>query len=586
MKVLGVSGLFHDAAAAVLVDGQLRAAAQEERFSRKKQDSSIPWRATRACLEIAEISIADIDVLAYYEQPGVKLDRQLSMLGAEKRPAVAAELIARIDPQRPHRALRDGLGFDGRIEFVPHHMSHAASAFYFSGFDEAAVLVLDAVGEWSTSSHGIGSAKAGVRLVESDRFPDSLGLFYSTITSYIGFEVNEGEYKTMGLAPLGKPVLASKLRRLIHCADGRVVLDLRYFDFVGMERMWSQELVELLGRGPRSADAPIDEWHADLAASAQLILEEIVCDKARAVKKLTGARHLCIAGGVALNCVATAAIRAAGIFDDVFVPPAAGDAGGAIGAAAQVSFESGSPVPVERIRHAYLGPQYSTERDVVPLLVAAQIPFVDYRGNVPGIVNEVAERIASGQIIGWFQGRMEFGPRALGARSILADPRVGGMRDRINELVKMRESFRPFAPSVLDTEASKYFDCDVPMPFMLETVAVRVDWLPAITHVDGSARIQTVDSSDNPRFADLLRTFRDKTGCAALLNTSFNQRGEPIVCTPMDALECFARSQLDALAMGDVLVDIKKLPSNIKEQLQSRPIQRSRSTELPIYELV
>lgn len=586
MNVLGISALFHDAAAAVLVNGNVQAAAQEERFSRKKQDRSVPWRAMRACLDSAGISIGDIDVLAYYEDPGVKLDRQLSMLAAETRPEVTEDLVARIDPYKPYRALREGLGYDGPIKFTPHHVSHAASSFYFSGFEEAAILVLDAVGEWSTSSHGLGSARSGIRLWETDRFPDSLGLFYSTITAYIGFEVNEGEYKTMGLAPLGRPVFVDQLRRLVQAKDGRVRLDLRYFDFAGLRQMWSEALVELLGRPPRSADQPLSDWHADLACSAQAVLEDIVLQKARVAKKLTGAKNLCMAGGVALNCVATAALRATGLFDDIFVPPAAGDAGGSVGAAAQVSYELGAQPPVKRLEHAYLGPEYATEHDIIPLLDAARVPFTDYRPCFDRLVADVVQRLASGQVIGWFQGRMEFGPRALGARSILADPRVADMRDRINSLVKMRESFRPFAPSVLSSSASDYFDCAVAMPFMLETTRTRVDSLPAVTHVDGSARVQTVDDGSNWKFAALLQGFLDKTGCAVLLNTSFNQRGEPIVCTPEDALTCFARSRLDALVLGEVVVDVKDLPDTLTARLPAHKRGHGSSRELAVYELL
>jgi carbamoyltransferase len=586
MKVLGISALFHDAAAAIVVDGHLLAAAQEERFSRKKQDRSVPWRAARACLDSTGLSMADIDFLAYYEDPGVKLDRQLWMVADETRPEVAADLIGRIDPYRPYRALREGLGYDGPVRFAPHHMSHAASSFYFSGFEEAAILVLDAVGEWSTSSYGHGSVSSGIKLWETDRFPDSLGLFYSTITSYIGFEVNEGEYKTMGLAPLGRPVLSDRLRSMIHADNGRVSLDLRYFDFVGQRRMWSDALVELLGQPPRSPDEPLRDWHADLACSAQTVLEDIVLQKARAAKSVTGAKNLCMAGGVALNCVATARLRASGLFEDVFVPPAAGDAGGSVGAAAQVSWDLGVRLPVERLEHAYFGPAYTTEYDVIPVLDAACIPFSDYRQDSDALIHDVIQRLAGGQIIGWFQGRMEFGPRALGARSILADPRLADMRDRINSLVKMRESFRPFAPSVLSNVAPAYFSCDIPMPFMLETVRARVDWLPAVTHVDGSARIQTVDSSVNPRFASLLEEFGEQTGCAVLLNTSFNQRGEPIVCTPVDAIECFVRSRLDALVLEDVVIDAKTLPASLVAAMHKRQADRRPSGELAIYELI
>lgn len=588
-----MSALFHDAAAAVMVDGQLVAAAQEERFSRRKQDRSVPWRAVRSCLDEAGLAISELDCLAYYEDPALKADRQRVMLAGESRADVTSELLRRMDPEAALRSLREGLGFDGPIRLVPHHLSHAASAFYFSGFEESAVLVLDAVGEWATSSYGRASVRSGITLWEADRFPDSLGLFYSTVTAYLGFEVNEGEYKTMGLAPLGRPRFVEELRRLIDCDErGNVRLDLDYFDFLGLRRMWSERLVALLGRPPRGPGEELTDWHADLARSVQVILEEIVLRKARAVRELTGAQDVCMAGGVALNCVATAALRAAGVFRDIFVPPAAGDAGGAVGAAAQTSFDLGVPVRRERLAHSYLGPRFDTERDVLPVLRAAEIAGTDYRGRTDDLLDDVVRRLAGGQVIGWFQGRMEFGPRALGARSILADPRQDGMRDHINALVKLRESFRPFAPSVLREHTAEYFDTAVPQPFMLETVPVKVSSLPSVTHVDGTARLQTVDAAANPRYAALLERWRLATGCAVLLNTSFNQRGEPIVCTPVDALACFVRAGLDALVIEDVVVELADLPVawlRTPDGGSPLPPPHDRSgaePELAVYELV
>ena len=584
VNILGISALFHDSSAALLVDGHLCSAMQEERFSRRKCDGGLPWRAARRCLDEAGLSIADIDLLAYYEDPGVKLDRQLSMLARETRADVATRLLNRIDAAHAYRALREGLGYDGPIRFIPHHTSHAASAFFYSGFDEAAVLVLDAVGEWATSSAGHASIASGIRLHEVDRFPHSLGLFYSTVTSYIGFEVNEGEYKTMGLAPMGRPQFVDRLRRVITCDDeGAVRLDPAYFDFVGLRRMWSDAFTDLMGRPPRARGEELDQWHSDIAASAQVILEEIVLLKATAVRAHTGAERLCMAGGVALNCVATAALRRSGMFEDIFVQPAAGDAGGAVGAAAQASWELGTPPPVRRLEHVYLGPRYTTEHDVIPVLASAGMPYRDYRGDEDALLEDVVARITAGQVIGWFQGRMEFGPRALGARSIIADPRLSNMRDRINGMVKMREAFRPFAPSVLLDHVGEYFDCPVPQPFMVETVTSSVDWLPAVTHVDGSARVQTVTHESHPRYARLLERFRARTGCAVLLNTSFNQRGEPIVCAPTDAFACFARSRLDALVIEDVVVDGRDLPA--ATSAYGPADRRTDDLELAVYQL-
>ncbi|MEE4488988.1 carbamoyltransferase family protein [Streptomyces sp. BE230] len=583
-NVLGVSALFHDSSVALLTDGVLRSAMQEERFSRNKCDGGLPWRAMRRCLDEAGLSIGDIDVLAYYEDPGMKLDRQLSMLAAETRPEVAGRLLGRIDASRPYRALREGLGYDGPIQCVPHHVSHAASAFYYSGFDEAAILVLDAVGEWTTASAGHGSTVSGIRMREVDRFPHSLGLFYSTVTSYIGFEVNEGEYKTMGLAPMGNPRFVDQLRQMISSdEEGAVRLDLAYFDFVGLRRMWSDAFTDLIGQPPRAHGEDLTQWHSDLAASVQVILEEIVLRKAAALRERTAARRLCMAGGVALNCVATAALRCSGVFEDIFVQPASGDAGGAVGAAAQVSWELCTPPPVARLEHVYLGPSFNTDGDVIPILEAVGAPFRDYRGDEDALLDDVVARVAAGQVIGWFQGRMEFGPRALGARSILADPRLPDMRDRINGMVKMRESFRPFAPSVLLEHAGEYFDCAVPQPFMTETVQSVVDFLPAVTHIDGSARVQTVHRETHPRYARLLERFHAHTGCAVLLNTSFNQRGEPIVCTPTDAYACFVRSRLDALVIEDVVVDGRDLP--VAPAAFGPADKRTDAAELAVYRL-
>ena len=587
MIVLGISGLYHDAAAALVIDGELVAAAEEERFSRIKHDGSVPWRAARSCLAAAGVDITAVDHVAYYEDPAAKHDRQLSMLAGEPSWDVSAELAERLDPGRPRQALRAGLGYDGPVTFVPHHLSHAASAYYFSGFREAAVLVLDAVGEWTTASCGAASPREGLRLREVDRFPHSLGLFYSTVTGYLGFEVNDGEYKTMGLAPYGRPVLVDELRELIRSDDdGRVTLDMDYFAFPSLQRMWSDRLPALLGRPSRAAADPLSDWHADVARSAQVVLEDIVVRKARHAARTTGARHLCLAGGVALNCVAIAAIRDSGLFEDLFVQPAAGDAGGALGAAAQVTVELGGVMPVRRLTDVRLGPEFSTARDIVPMLDDAGIAYRDCRDRFDDLLDEVAGRLAAGEIIGWCQGRMEFGPRALGARSILADPRAADMRDRVNALVKMREPFRPFAPAVLERHAQEYFEIENPLPYMVETVRVHVDTLPATTHTDGSARVQTVNPATNPRFAALLERFHARTGCAVLLNTSFNQRGEPIVCTPADALHCFVRARLDALVLEDVLVEASAVPTTWRARTRSGPRRPDAAGgELAVYQL-
>jgi carbamoyltransferase len=554
-NVVGVSAYYHDSACAVLRDGHLIAAASEERFTRKKYDRALPQQAFRYCLREAGLTLADIDAIGYYEDPFEKLERQIAMV----LPGLPADwrALGRLDPKRPERQIRDVLGCDCPLYVVKHHESHAASAFYFSGFTESALLTADGVGEWATSTSGRASRQHGIELLDRIEFPHSLGLFYSTLTSYLGFGVNDGEYKVMGLAPYGEPRFVDRLERLIELdAGGRYRLNGRYFDFRSSERMYSEELPALLGQPPRTRDAEIQPFHQNVARSAQVLLERVLLAQVRALHDRVPLDALCMAGGVALNCVANAAIRREGPFKQLFVQPAAGDAGGALGAAALAHVAlTGEKSVGCRLEHAYYGPGY-TAADIARLLDATKTPAADYQGDEQGLLADTADRLACGQVVGWFQGRMEFGPRALGARTILADPRDAGMRDRINGLVKKREAFRPFAPAVSWAHAREHFALDHPSPFMLETCQVISPLsLPAITHVDGSARVQTVDGDTNPRFAALLEAFGARTGCPILLNTSFNMKDEPIVCTPVDALVCFARAHIDALVLGDFVVD-------------------------------
>jgi len=552
-NIIGIASHFHDSSCCLLREGRIVAAIQEERLSRVKHDPRIPKAAFRYCLEAGGLNVQDVDCLAYYESPRLKIGRQIWTL----LPTMdnAWELLLQLDPHRPEREIRELLGYEGPLEYVNHHMAHAASCFFLSGFNEAAVLTVDGVGEWSTGSYGYGQGKE-IKILEEVRFPHSLGLLYSTITGYLGFSVNDGEYKVMGLAPYGKPVYANEIRTLVQPGEnGQYRLNLKYFDFQRQDRMYSDELPDLFRQPARRSETEILSFHQDVARSLQFVLEEILLHKARYLHSVTGSRNVCMAGGVALNCVANGRILRDGPFDRMFVQPAANDAGGALGAAAVMHHRLGEPGMIDSQCHDYFGPAFS-HGEICQVLSASGLAATDYIGRESDLLEATVQRLASGKVVGWFYGRMEFGPRALGARSILADPRHSGMRDRINELVKKREAFRPFAPAVLESKAHEHFDLDHPTPFMLETSQVisTLD-LPAITHVDGSARVQTVSEATNERFSKLLQAFDRLTGCPILLNTSFNMRDEPIVCTPADALVCFLRSEIDSLVIEDFLLD-------------------------------
>jgi carbamoyltransferase len=554
--VVGLSAFFHESACCLLADGRLVAAAAEERFSRVKHDAGLPLRAFRYVLDAAGASLQDIDVIAYYEQPTRKLARQLWSRHRDRRD------YHWLDAGMPDVQIREILGFDGPIDKFEHHESHAASAFLFSGFPRAAILTADGVGEWATTTFAHGH-DATLEVVDEIVFPHSLGLFYSAITSFLGFGVNDGEYKVMGLAPYGQPRFLDRLRRVLQVGErGQYTLDLRYFDFVRGSRMYSDGLADLLELPPRAPETGIEQVHKDLARSVQVALEDALMEQIRHLRTVVDADDLCLAGGVALNCVANGRIRREGPFRRLYVQPAAGDAGGSLGAAA-LAWARRTRRPPEPMDHACVGPGYSPD-DVSAIIASVGLPARDYRGDTAALLRDVAQRLASGQVVGWFQGRMEFGPRALGARSILGDPRDPGMRDRLNAMVKKRESFRPFAPSILEEHAAGHMDLQGPSPFMLETCQVRSPLaLPAITHVDGSCRPQTVSSRTLPRFAALLRAFHDLTGCPLLVNTSFNVRDEPIVCSPVDAVRCFAASDIDVLVLEDFLIDRRLVQGEI-----------------------
>ncbi|WP_051753648.1 carbamoyltransferase family protein [Streptomyces achromogenes] len=559
--ILGISAHFHDSAAALLVGGKLVAASHEERYTRRKQDPELPRNAVRDCLRQAGLRITDVDCVAYYEDPAKKLHRQL-WAGLPAFPDNGPMARYRLDADRPRREIRDLLGWQGPIEFVDHHLSHAASAYYFSGFEDSAVLTVDAVGEWATTTWGVGRG-AELELREQVEFPHSLGLLYSAVTGYLGFEVNEGEYKVMGLAPYGEPRFKEQIEQLIHVTeDGTFRLALEYFDFADPDGMLGERFEKLLGVPPRVPESEIETVHYDLARSIQLVTEETLLRMVDKAHRMSGSRNLCMAGGVALNVVAVRRIVEEGPFEHVFVQPAAGDAGGSLGCAAVAHQRLTGERPSQgRQRSALLGSGTDSEEIAGLLGAYAGHSFLDFRGDEPGLLDAVSARLAEGKVIGWYHGREEFGPRALGGRSILADPRGDDTRDRINASVKMREAFRPFAPAVLAEHAREHFALDHESPFMLETCEVASPLhLPAITHVDNSARVQTVTERHNGRFYRLIKAFADRTGCPLLLNTSFNLRGEPIVHTPVDALLCFLRSDIDCLVLDDFVLDRAALP--------------------------
>ena len=559
MIIIGVSALYHDSACAIVVDGRLAAAAQEERFTRRRFDQAMPVYAFAHCLRQAGINIHDVDCVAYYEEPQKKLERQLWM-GLPQVPPVRREALFRLDATRPFREIRNLLGYGGKILTVGHHEAHAASAFYCSGFEEAALLTIDAVGEWATTTYGKADAQ-GIHVLEEVRFPHSLGLLYATLTNYLGFQVNSDEYKVMGLAPYGRPIYLEKLRNLIEdLPGGQFRLNGRYFDFAGSDKMFTPALADLLGIPPRGPDEDVNHLHENLAASLQALLEEIVLGKLHHLSQLTGSDRVCYAGGVALNCVANARFMREGPFRNWFIQPAAGDAGCAAGAALAVHHRLAESFSPQRLTNARMGPEYDNEI-LRQILRQSGVPYADYTGRTADLISATASRLAQRKVAGWFQGRMEFGPRALGSRSILADPRDANMRDHINALVKKREAFRPFAPAVVAERCSEFFELDRESPFMLETAQVRnKESLPAVTHVDGSARVQTVARDVDSQFHALLTEFGRLTGYPVLLNTSFNMRGEPIVCDPVDALICFVRASLDVLVAGDIMVERQAIP--------------------------
>jgi carbamoyltransferase len=588
MRIVGISAFYHDSAAALIEDGQIIAAAQEERFSRKKQDSDFPKLALDYCLEEAGITLSDVDYIAFYDKPFLKFERLLETYvafaprGFESfRKAMPIWLKEKLFQKN---MLRDKLresapeyNWDNRLLFAEHHQSHAASAFYPSPFESAAILTMDGVGEWATTSLGMGKGNT-VEMTREIHFPHSLGLLYSAFTYYTGFRVNSGEYKVMGLAPYGEPKYAQKiLDNVVDVKeDGSFRLDLNYFDYCTGLRMTNDKFDALFGAPARDPETLLTQREMDLAASIQAVTEEIVLRLGRSVAKDTGEKNLCLAGGVALNCVANGKLLRDNSFENIWIQPAAGDAGGALGAA-QIAYHHFQGQPrklngvMDGMKGSYLGPKYSQEQ-IEASLTASGAKFKVLSED--DMISGTADALANGKAIGWFQGRMEFGPRSLGGRSILGDPRDPAMQKTLNLRVKYRESFRPFAPSILREDVADWFDLDSDSPYMLlvadvaekhrremseeEQALFGIDKLnvprssiPAITHVDYSARVQTVHEETNPKYYALIKDFKEKTGCPILVNTSFNVRGEPIVCSPEDAFRCFMGTGIEVLVVGN-----------------------------------
>jgi len=561
MYVLGISAFYHDAAACLLKDGEIVAAASEERFTRKKHDADFPAQAIRYCLDEARIRVDDLAYVGFYEKPFVKFKRilytHLACYPLSFKPFLKAIPSWMREKLIIPSVVKQHIGYEGEVLMTEHHLSHAASSYLMSPFKEAAILTVDGVGEWSTATYGKGSGN-DISLFKEVRFPHSLGLLYSAFTYYLGFKVNSAEYKVMGLAPYGEPKYYDQVRQLIDIRpDGSFHLDMSYFNYLTGLTMTNEKFDKLFGAPVRKDEDPLDQRHKDLAASVQRVTEDVMLQMANYIHKETGSKNLCLAGGVALNCVANGKVLREGPFDHIYIQPAAGDAGGAIGVASYIYHTLLKNERKFWMSHAYTGPSYEDEA-IREFLVGNDIPFRQLSRD--DLLRETAQLIADQHVVGWFQGRMEFGPRALGSRSILADPRNPENKDRVNLKIKFRESFRPFAPAVLAERCSEYFELDEPSPYMLLVAQVRPEKriIPAVTHVDGSARVQTVEREGNPLFYDLIAEFDKLTGVPVIINTSFNVRGEPIVCTPSDAYRCFVETGMDFLVMGSFLLDKSK----------------------------
>ena len=606
MYILGISAFYHDSAACIIKDGEIIAAAQEERFTRKKHDASFPHHAIKYCIQEAQINAEQIDSVVFYEKPFIKFERLLEtylafapkgfISFAKAMPAWIKDKL--FQKSAIIKELKSIFGkntnWHERLMFSEHHLSHAASAFYPSPFESAAVLTLDGVGEWTTTSIAVGKG-SDLKVVKEIHFPHSLGLLYSAFTYYTGFKVNSGEYKVMGLAPYGEPRYANLIReKLITVADdGSFHLDMSYFDYATGLTMTNKKFDALFGGPPRTSETELSQREMDLAASVQKVIEEIVVQLAKGIAKETGERNLCLAGGVALNCVANGILLREKIFDNIWIQPAAGDAGGALGAALSVwhlnnQGERKISTIGDAMKGSYLGPVFN-DIEIEEELKSCGAVFKKYSEDE--LIKNVASALANEKAVGWMQGRMEFGPRALGGRSIIADPRSPKMQKQLNLKVKYRESFRPFAPSVLREDVGEWFEHYIDSPYMLLVADVQKDKrrtmtveekalfgieklnvsrssVPAITHIDYSARIQTVHKDTNPLYHALISNFKNMTGCPLIVNTSFNVRGEPIVCTPKDAFKCFMGTDLDVLALGNFLLIKEQQDKTLKKNYE------------------
>ncbi len=589
MYILGISAYYHDSAACLIKDGEIIAAVQEERFSRKKHDQNFPSKAIQYCLKEANINSSQLDSIAFYDKPLLKFNRILETYLSYPGKGLKSFITA-----MPHwlkqklwipDLIKKELSWEGNVLFPEHHESHAASAFFPSPFGRAAFLTIDGVGEWATSSFGVGKDNK-IEIQAELNFPHSLGLLYSAFTYFTGFKVNSGEYKVMGLAPYGEPKYVNTiLENIIDLKDdGSFVMDMSFFDYAVGLKMTNNKFSKLFNGPPRKSESPLTQREMDLARSVQEVTEEIMLRMAKHVKKVTGEKYLCLAGGVALNCVANGKILRENIFDDIWIQPAAGDAGGALGAAYLAYFYKNKNEKLKKNhslqKGSYLGPSYSDEK-IKRLLDRYDLEYKYYKE--AECIDLVSNYLIEGKVIGWFQGRMEFGPRALGNRSIIGDARSSEMQKKMNLKIKYRESFRPFAPSVLAEEISNWFEIDRESPYMLLVAEVKkekqkemtseqkklfgIDKLniprseiPAVTHVDYSARIQSVNKNDNPKYHSLISKFFEKTGCPVIVNTSFNVRGEPIVESPIDAYKCFMRTEMDVLVLGNYILLKEKQP--------------------------
>jgi carbamoyltransferase len=608
MNILGISAFYHDSAACLLKNGEILAAAQEERFTRNKHEAGFPSNSIEYCLKEANISADKIDNVVFYEKPFVKFERILETYLAFAPKGFTS--FAKAMPvwikdklfqkslliKELNSTLGNNVNWRERLLFSEHHLSHAASAFYPSPFESASVLTLDGVGEWTTTSFAVGKAN-NLKVIKEIKFPHSLGLLYSAFTYYTGFKVNSGEYKVMGLAPYGEPRYADLIReKLISVAnDGSFQLDMSYFDYATGLTMTNNKFDELFGGPPRTFETELTQREMDLSASVQKVIEDIVVKIAKWIAKETGERNLCIAGGVALNCVANGILLREKIFDNIWIQPAAGDAGGSLGAALAVWYlhhNSERKVSDKRdaMKGSYLGPEFSDSEIELELNACGAIY---QKLSESDLLEKVSAALANEKAVGWMQGRMEFGPRALGGRSILADPRSPVMQKQLNLKVKYRESFRPFAPSVLREDVSEWFKHEIDSPYMLLVADVQDDkrrsmteeeealfgidklnvprsLVPAITHVDYSARIQTVHADTNPRYHAVISKFKEKTGCPIVVNTSFNVRGEPIICSPTDAFKCFMGTELDLLVVENYLLIKEKQDKSLIENYEER----------------